>query len=150
MPNYNNSFGGYTYGMPYQPYMSQAQQSQPNLNNMYQQQQAQMNQYAFVNGIEGAKSFQLAPNQTMMLMDSDSPVCYMKSSNSMGQSTLRYFKLTEVTENDLRAQSTQQAAKSNVDYALKTDIDILSNRLDELAKKVEKTYRKDNKDSKER
>lgn len=58
MANYNNPYG---YGAgAYNPY---------NPNNNYQpQQQPQMNHYAFVNGIEGAKSFQLQPNQNIMNM----------------------------------------------------------------------------------
>ena len=152
MPSYNNNygFGGYPYGMPYQPIPPQTQQNpQPNYNAMYQNQQPQqpqMNQYAFVNGVEGAKSFQLAPNQTIMLMDSDSPVCYMKTSNSVGQSTLRYFKLTEVSENDLKAQAQPEKKEDMSNYVLKSDFDLLSKRLDELSKKFEKPYKKENKE----
>ena len=64
--------------------------------------QRQQNTYAFVNGIEGAKSYVVQPNQTILLMDSDAPMCYMKQSNGLGQSSLRYFKLVEVTEEDLK------------------------------------------------
>lgn len=60
------------------------------------------NVYYFVNGIEGAKSFAVQPNQTVLLMDSDAPMCYMKQSNGIGQSSIRYFKLTEVKEDDLK------------------------------------------------
>lgn len=155
MPNYNNNFGygnGYPYGMPYQPYNYQYNNPFPSNNNgqNYQQnnqqvgsQQPQMNQYAFVNGIEGAKSFQLAPNQTILLMDSDSPLCYMKSSNGVGQSTLRYFKLTEVSENDLKS-STQQPQVNTNDYVLKADFEALSQKVNTLLGKVEKTNRNEN------
>lgn len=148
MPNYNQ-YGNYPYGNIYQPYGvnpnyqnnygNQMQQPQ-----MFQQQnqQTQMNQYAFVNGLEGAKSFQVPPNQTILLMDSDSPLCYMKSSNSVGQSTLRYFKLTEVSESELKGNNSQP--QQSQDYALKTDFDILSKRLDELSKKIEKPYKNEN------
>ena len=122
MPNYNN------YGYPYNPY------SYP----MYQQptnQNTQTNQYAYVNGIEGAKSYQMQPNQTIMLMDSDSPICYMKSSNSMGQSTLRYFKLNEVSESELKASSQPQTN----DYVLKAEFEALSKRIDELSQIIQKS-----------
>ena len=81
--------------MPYEPYGY----------NPYQYQtptQPQMNQYAFVNGVEGAKSFIVKPNQTILLMDSEQPICYMKQSNGFGQSSLRYFKLVEVKEEELK------------------------------------------------
>ena len=117
MANYNNPYGYGTYN-PYSP------------NNNYQR--PQMNNYAFVNGIEGAKSFQLQPNQTMMLMDSDNPICYMKQANNIGQSTLRYFKLVEVSEQELRSANQAQA---NPDYVLKSDFDALVKRIDELTSK---------------
>lgn len=144
MPNYNNPYGGYPYGMPYPQYpynnfQNNGQQGMPQMNN---QQQNQMNQYAFVNGIEGAKSFQLQPNQSILLMDSDGPLCYMKSANGMGQSTLRYFKLIEVSENELRNNS-QSHINSN-DYVLRTDFEILSKKVDSLLSKSEKPFKKEN------
>lgn len=124
MANYNNAYG-------YNPY--QNQYGINNNNNYYRQ--PQMNQYAFVNGIEGAKSFQLQPNQNIMLMDSDNPICYMKQSNDIGQSTLRYFKLVEVSEQELRnANQVQQ----NQDYVLKSDFDALVKRIDELTNNTKK------------
>lgn len=101
--------------------------------NPYNFQQPRNNQYAYVNGIEGAKSFQMQPNQTMMLMDSDSPMCYMKSTNNLGQASLRYFKLVEVAESDLKPTAPQV----NPDYVLKSDFDALVKRLDDLIKEKE-------------
>ena len=60
------------------------------------------NTYYFVNGIEGAKSFVVQPNQTVLLMDSDAPMCYMKQSNGIGQSSIRYFKLVEMKESEVK------------------------------------------------
>ena len=123
MANYNPYANNYMpYGMNYNMY-----------NNPSYQTNNQFNQYAYVNGIEGAKSFQMQPNQTMMLMDSDSPMCYMKSTNNIGQATLRYFKLVEVTESDLKPTAT----KVNPDYVLKSDFDALAKRLDDLIKEKE-------------
>ena len=51
----------------------------------YQQPQAQMNLYAFVDGIEGAKAYQVKPNTMMLLMDSQQPICYKKQVNALGQ-----------------------------------------------------------------
>ena len=121
--------------MPYNPY--QMYQQNPYGQPMYgfsQPQQPQQNTYAFVNGIEGAKSYPMQPNQTVMLMDSDNPIAYMKQSNGMGQSTLKYFKLIETTEADLRGQSQQ---KPSVEYALKSDFEALSAKVESLLKKGE-------------
>ena len=129
--SYNN-YGNYPYGSPYQSSYYHPNVPQNNQVN----QQPQMNQYAFVNGIEGAKSFQLNPNQTILLMDSDSPVCYMKTSNGVGQSTLRYFKLTEVTEADLKAQSIPN--DKSTDYVTKNEFKELSDRFEQLLEKINK------------
>ena len=94
-------------------------------------QRPQLNHYAFVNGIEGAKSFQIAPNQTMLLMDSESPIIYMKTANGLGQSNLKYFKMTEISENEVRNFN-----NDNNPYALKTDLKVLENKFDEILAKL--------------
>lgn len=94
------------------------------------QRQIQQNVYAFVNGIEGAKSFIVQPNMTVLLMDSEQPVCYMKQANGLGQSTLRYFKLTEVSESDIRTSNA--TTQNNIEYATKDDIKGILERIDKL------------------
>ena len=114
---YNNNNNYYNpYGNPYM-----------------QQPQTQVNQYAFVNGIEGAKAYQMQPNQTVLLMDSDREVCYMKQANAMGQSTLRYFKLVEVSEQDLRGQVQVQP-----DYVLKSDFEALNKKVEDFINSLQK------------
>lgn len=150
MANFNNPYNNYPYGMPYQPFtypygnMNYQGNNQQQVNNQQVQQQAQMNQYAFVNGVEGAKSFQMQPNQTIMLMDSDRPVCYMKSTNNIGQASLRYFKLTEVNENELKNDSQSQENKDNNDYVLKADFEALSKKVNDLLDRTQKTYKNEN------
>lgn len=97
----------------------------------YQPQQRQTNTYAFVNGIEGAKSFIVPPNQTVLLMDSEQAVCYMKQSNGLGQGSLRYFKLVEVSESDIRSESLAKTSES-VDFATKKDLQDLIERINKL------------------
>lgn len=119
MPNYNNIYGGYPYGQTFNPY-SPPQQPQQNYN------VPPLNQYAYVNGPEGAKAFQVPPNQTMMLMDNDNPIVYMKQASATGQSFIRYFKLIEINEDQLKNKS------SEVNYALKSDLDSILARLSKL------------------
>ncbi len=144
--NYGYPYGN-PYGNPYQP--QQPSYMQPNYNNMgngmpnqtqQPQAQPQANSYFYVNGVIGAKSFQMQPNQTVLLMDSDNPMCYMKQSNGMGQSTLRYFKLIEVSENDLNTTNDTKQVNNN-EYVLKSEFEALSKRLDDLSKKFEKPYK---------
>lgn len=103
----------------------------PYNNNNYNQnnQQQQLKQYAFVNGIEGAKAFQIPPNQTMMLMDSDKPVVFMKTTDGLGKASLRYFNLTEIDETEA---TKIYMPKPIPEYALKSDIENLNSKIDTL------------------
>jgi len=96
----------------------------------YPQQRQPQNVYAFVNGLEGAKSYQVPANQTVLLMDSEQPVCYMKTANALGQGSLRYFKLTEVTEADVRTPV-------NSPYVTKEEFGKLLERIEKLEPKKE-------------
>lgn len=130
-----NPYGTY---MP-NPYGPQPYPSYPQPNYPQPQQAQQQNVYAFVNGIEGAKSYPMQPNQTVMLMDSDQPIMYKKASNNLGQATIRYFKLTEVAENEVRGQ----APTSTVEYATRADFEALAKRVDELAKPTKKSAKEE-------
>ena len=95
-----------------------------------QRQQPQANTYAFVSGLEGAKQYSVLANQSILLMDNAQPVCYLKQANALGQTSLKCFKLVEVSEADL-ATPTQP----KVEYATKEDIKALNSRIDELIPK---------------
>lgn len=88
----------------------------------------QLNQYAIVNGLEGARSYNMPPNTSMMLMDSSNPYVYMKTTNQMGQASLRCFKLEEQKLEDIEV--------SNSPYATKNDLNQLSSKIDELLKQL--------------
>lgn len=95
--------------------------------------QPKTNQYAFVNGIEGAKSYQMQPNQMVMLLDSDNPIVYKKTSNGYGQATIECFKMVQISEEELRGINNQLQPE----YVLKSDFEALVKRIDELTKKEE-------------
>jgi len=118
MQNFNNN----NYGGPY---------PNPSYYNPYSQ--LKTNQYAFVNGIEGAKSFQMQPNQMVMLLDSDNPIIYKKTSNQYGQATIECFKMVPISENELKGTNVQP----NQEYVLKSDFEVLVKRIDELTKAKE-------------
>lgn len=70
----------------------------------------QNNGIIWVQGIEGAKAYQLMPNSNAILMDSDNDgVFYIKVSDSVGMCNLRVFNYSEVT--------TQTTASSNIDMS---------------------------------
>lgn len=128
------------YGQPMYGFPQPNQYLPPNPPQPQPQQQQQENLYAFVNGVEGAKSYQLRPNQSVMLMDSEQPLCYMKTANAMGQATLRYFRLTEIPEADARGVSTPQ--KDSSAYVTKTEFEALAKKVDELSKPVPRPTRR--------
>lgn len=110
--------------MNYQPYNA------PYSNLGYQPQRfsAPSNGIIWVQGIEGAKAFQLVPNSNTVLLDSENEgIFYIKLSDSVGMCTLRTFKFTEVT--------TETTNKTNVDmsvYATKADLESAFEKLKEI------------------
>ncbi len=80
----------------------------PNFPQAYPQMYQQTNPYAalqqntnninWVQGIEGAKAWQMQPNNNVVLLDSENDGrFYIKSSDSVGMCTLRTFKYEEIT-----------------------------------------------------
>lgn len=109
------------YTQPYpQPYQDRLAQ----LQNQYQQtipqqqiqqipQQQPINQgLLWVQGEAGAKSYLVAPNTTVLLMDSESQRFYLKSTDGAGMPNLRTFEYSEVAPN---ATQTPQPIPDNLD-----------------------------------
>lgn len=90
--------------------------------NPYQQRQSQVNGINWVQGIEGAKAFQLMPNSNVILMDSENDnTFYIKISDNIGMCSLRVFTFTEVS-----APTTKDMSQ----YITRDELnDILNNRL---------------------
>lgn len=87
-----------------QPYADRLTQLQNQYNqavNVPQMQtvpQQQVNQgLLWVSGEVGAKSYLVAPNSTVLLMDSDAQRFYLKSADNAGMPSLRIFEYSEVT-----------------------------------------------------
>lgn len=68
--------------------------------NMYMPKQIspQNNGIIWVQGIEGAKAYQIPQNSNIILMDSEKNRMYIKTSDNIGMCNLRIFDFTEVTE----------------------------------------------------
>ena len=90
---------------------------------------ANMNRYQppsngiiWVQGIEGAKAYQLTPNSNALLMDSEiDGRFYIKVSDNVGMCSLRVFNYEEIT--DATPQSTPQVDLS--DYVRKDELQTL-------------------------
>ena len=68
--------------------------------NFYNYNQRMSNGIIWVQGIEGAKAYQLMPNSNVILMDSEADNhFYIKTSDSVGMCNLRIFEYKEITGN---------------------------------------------------
>lgn len=77
----------------------------------YQQQTQQIQQntnITFVNGIEGAKAFQLSPNSSMLMMDSDNSKFYVKTTDNLGVAKISSYSFSEC---DLSEKQNEQDKK---------------------------------------
>ena len=68
----------------------------------------------WVSGEVGAKSYLVAPNSTVLLMDSDDAVFYLKSADIAGLPTLRTFSYVEIESNQNK-QKSKEVQKEFVD-----------------------------------
>lgn len=118
-PAYQN-----TYVQPYQDRLAQLQ-------NQYQQvipqMPAQVQQPAsqgllWVQGEAGAKSYLVAPNTTVLLMDADAQRFYIKSTDPTGIPSLRTFEFTEVLPTHLQP-ATQPAENLDDKYVTRKEFE---------------------------
>lgn len=73
----------------------------PTYNFQTPQYQQNRNAITWVQGIEGAKAYQVAPNGIILLMDSENEgIFYIKVTDNIGMATLRTFKYEEVTSQE--------------------------------------------------
>lgn len=93
--NYNYNYNQYAqYPYNYTQYQQPQQPIQQPQMQMHSQQQTQYIPLTFVSGIEGAKAFIVAPNQTVYLRDSDTETLFIKTADSQGRYTLKTYNLT--------------------------------------------------------
>ena len=104
------------YYQPQQPYMPQQVMPQNN--------QQQNNGITWVQGENSAKSYPVAAGQSILLMDSESPVMYIKSTDQSGVPLpLRIFDYKE------RSQSTSNAHEQKTDYISRNEFDAFRNEI---------------------
>lgn len=118
-----------------------AQQYVPQMNAMQAPQMPQAQQTAqgapiWVQGEAGAKSFLVAPGQSLILMDSEAEVFYIKSTDASGvPMPLRIFDYKERTG---AAQRPAQAAQMPVEqYVTRAEYDALAAKLADVTARLE-------------
>jgi hypothetical protein len=97
--------------------------------------QDSLRQYTFVNGLEGAKAYPMLAGQTMLLMDSDKPIIFMKTTDAIGKPSLRYFLMKELSEEEIQKQ---YAPKPTQDYVSKEDFNALNEKLNNVLALLQK------------
>ena len=120
----------YNYGFPatYQPVYQ-----------IPQTQQTQNNGIIWVQGEAGAKSYLVAPNNTVDLWDSESPVIYIKSADASGLPSLKIldYSVRETNGNTANAPESIVADKTII-YATKTELDGLDGEIKALRKQLDR------------
>lgn len=130
---YNNMFP-----MGYQPMNYQSMNyAQPQYNNQLNQQTQNSSGLIWVQGIEGAKSYLVAPNTTVQLWDSEEQVIYLKSADASGMPSMKILDYTIRAENS--ASTAVQLNKDNYISkdelkAIQAKIEAIQHDIDELKK----------------
>lgn len=94
----------------------------------------QNNGMIWIQGIESAKAFQVAPNGTVVLFDTDEQVIYIKSSDMQGRPSMRILDYTIRSDAPKTAQNA--LAGNNVDIPTRDDIKALQGQIDALKQQI--------------
>lgn len=115
---------------PLQPQMDRLASMQA----QFQQQQAQpVNQgILWVQGEAGAKSYLVAPNTSVLLMDSENSQFYIKTTDQAGMPTLRTFEYKEVTAGAAPAPQKQPEMNMDDKYVTRQEYNELRGKYEEL------------------
>lgn len=118
------------YGQPYGGYAPQVQPQMPMMQQQIQPQMPQPVQQAtqrnWVQGIAGAKSFLVAPGQTVDLWDSEDTVIYLKSADATGIPSMQILDYT------IRSQAGKPQPLQQDDYVKRKELDNLIERVSRL------------------
>lgn len=125
---------GYTYQQPYQDRLTQLQ-------NQYQQTAPQpINQgLLWVSGEVGAKSYLVAPNSTVLLMDSDAQRFYLKSADGAGMPSMRIFEYNEVTNTPPSVVSAPNSHEKELDskYVTREEYEGLKRQYESIMQRLD-------------
>lgn len=119
------------YGFQPQSYYPPTQPMPDQLAYLRQQQMQPMQQPAasplWVQGEAGAKAYPVAPGSSVILMDSESNVFYIKSADQSGMPTMRTFEYRERTA--AQNPPVQAAQQPQGDYVTRSEFDALRQQI---------------------
>jgi len=119
---YNGSFP-----MNYTPYYPMQQITPP------QPQQTANNGIIWVQGEAGAKSYLVAPNNTVQLWDSESQTIYLKSADASGMPTMKILDYTIRKANDVQNMPTLMQ-DGNTEYVTKDELSAFEEKILQMIK----------------
>ena len=132
----NYSYNPYVnpYAAPYGGQQMQQQMYQPQMQQPPQGAQQPSNGFVWVNDINEAANYLVAPNSAVQLWDKNSPCVYLKTADAAGKPTMQIFDLVE-----RKQQPTAQThTAATADYVTRAEFAELRKAVDALtAKKAE-------------
>lgn len=84
----------------------------------------------WVQGEAGAKSYMVAPGNSVLLMDSERSAFYIKTADASGMPALRTFEYVE--RSGAPQQAVQPPAQQNVEFVTRAEFEALAARIDGL------------------
>ena len=96
----------------------------------------QNNGMIWIQGVESAKAFQVAPNCTVVLWDSEQQCCYIKSADASGMPSMRILDYTIRSEAPKTAQNALYG--NNTDIPTRQDLNALQGQIDTLRQQIER------------
>ena len=96
----------------------------------------QNNGMIWIQGIESAKAFQVAPNSTVVLWDSEQQCCYIKSADASGMPSMRTLDYTIRSEAPRTAQNALYG--NNTDIPTRQDLNAMQGQIDALKEQIER------------
>lgn len=79
----------------------------------------QQNTLVRVNGIDGAKAYQMGPNSTVALFDGNDDIFYVKTTDGAGFPTIRSFKFEEVSPTQMPVTNENYVTKKEMEDYVK-------------------------------
>ena len=136
VPDMLNQYKGQYQQMPMQQNIPAQQMQMP----IPPTSQKPSNELIWVQGLEGAKGYLVAPNNTVVLWDTENPVIYVKSADASGIPSMRVLDFTE--RNADTSNSPKNAPKTHEctcgdKFATKEQLSDLREKLDDLTAKYE-------------
>ena len=83
----------------------------PYLNNSYYMQKSEV---VRVNGKNGAETYQLAPNSSILLLDESAPIVWLKTTDGAGYPTLTPYKIEPYVDETMTSNAMLQSLEQRI------------------------------------